>query len=359
VVAIVAASEAFGGHGVGSESHAVILARARDIPVALAQPDLVRSVGSNDMVVVDTTSSPAAVWVSPEEGIIRDAQERREVWARTRAEEEARLTEPLAHLGIEIRVNIGSLHEHVPASAEGIGLVRTELVFSDHASAPSETEQYGVLRAIAARAGERPVVARLFDAGGDKPLPWLNAPRDSGARGIELLLMHPAVLDTQLRALARLVPHTDMRLLLPFVSDARELAMIRERGGRRLPLGAMIETPAAVERSDSIAAAADFLCIGTNDLFACVTGQRRVDTALRLDRRVLRMVERVVAAAHGHRREVCVCGEMAGDPHGARILVGLGVDALSVATVRFAGTKLSLRDVSIEDCQAVAREALT
>ncbi len=355
VVGIVASSEA--GEGIGCESHAVILARARDVPVALAQPE-VRSIASGDMMVVDTTASPASVWIAPDEAVVIDAHARREAWASMRADEEARVTEPLSHLGIEVRVNVGSLHEHVPASADGIGLVRTELVFSDHSSAPSEAEQYGALRAIAARAGDKPVVVRLFDAGGDKPLPWLGAPRGSDARGIELLLKHPEVLGRQLRALARLGAHADVRVLLPFVSAARELTLIRERSLRPLPVGAMIETPDAVEQSDSIAAAADFVCIGTNDLFAMVTGRRRADTSMSLDRRVLRMVERVVAAARSRGREVCVCGEMAGDPHGSRVLVGLGVGALSVATARFAKAKLSLRDVSIEDCRAVAHEAL-
>ena len=219
VVGIVASSEA--GEGIGSESHAVILARARDIPVALAQPDVVRSIASGDMMVVDTTASPASVWIAPDEAVVLDAHARREAWARLRAEEEARVTEPLSHLGIAVRVNVGSLHEHVPASADGIGLVRTELLFSDHSSAPSEAEQYGALRAIAARAGDKPVVVRLFDAGGDKPLPWLGAPRGSDARGIELLLKHPEVLGRQLRALARLGAHADVRVLLPFVSGAR------------------------------------------------------------------------------------------------------------------------------------------
>jgi phosphoenolpyruvate-protein kinase (PTS system EI component) len=120
----------------------------------------------------------------------------------------------------------------------------------------------------------------------------------------------------------------------------------------------MIETPEAVARCESIAAASDFICIGTNDLFAIVTGRSRVDTPLSPDRRVLRMIQRVVDAARAHRREVSVCGEMASDPNGARILVGLGVQVLSVATGRFAKTKLSLRDVSLEDCRDVAREAL-
>jgi phosphoenolpyruvate-protein kinase (PTS system EI component) len=120
----------------------------------------------------------------------------------------------------------------------------------------------------------------------------------------------------------------------------------------------MVETPGAVSHADAIAAAADFVCIGTNDLSAIVTGGRRNDSVLEPDGRVLRMVERVTLAAHARGRQVTVCGELAGDAHAARILVGLGVDAISVAPPRFTKVKLALRDLSIDDCRSVAREAL-
>jgi phosphoenolpyruvate-protein kinase (PTS system EI component) len=138
---------------------------------------------------------------------------------------------------------------------------------------------------------------------------------------------------------------------------ADDVERIRVLTHETLAVGAMIETPAAVNQIDEVAAAADFICIGTNDLFAMVTGQDRKDTQS-LDTRALRMIERVVAVAHTRGRKVSVCGEMAGDGHGARILVGLGVDAISVATARFAKVKLALRDVTIDDCRGVAREAL-
>jgi multiphosphoryl transfer protein len=357
VIGIVAVAED-DAQRTGLASHAVILARSRDIPVVFVRADVARAIRDDDVVVFDTTVAPASLFVSPTDAVARDAHARRDAWVRSRLEDETKVTEPLTHLGVEIRVNIGSLHEYVPMSAQGIGLVRTELVFSNHERTPSEAEQYGALRAIARRAGDWPVVARLFDAGADKDLPWLRAPPGSGARGIALLTMYPDLLDAQLRALQRVAARADVRVLLPFVSDASEVEGIRERSGGRLPVGAMIETPEAVTRAEAIAAASDFVCVGTNDLFAIVTGQGRVDTALSPDRRVLRMVDHVVAVSHARGRQVCVCGELAGDPHGARVLVGLGVDALSVATGRFTKTKLSLRDVSVDDCRDIAREAV-
>jgi multiphosphoryl transfer protein len=360
VVAIVAAAKDAEQRGIGATSHAAILARGRDIPLALLPPDVVVTIHDDDRMVVDTTVSPADVCVTPTDALVSEAHARHEAWMLARAQEEAKLSEPLEHLGVDLFVNIGSLHERVPASADGIGLVRTELVFFDRASAPSEAEQFGALRAIAARLGGKPFVVRLLDAGGDKPLPWLGTPAGSpGARGVELLFSQPALLDTQLRAIVRAAERADIRVLLPLVTCAGDVERIRERSRGRVPVGAMIETPSAVDQIDSIADVSDFISIGTNDLFASVTGRCGADSTLSLDARALRMIARVVEGAHAHGRRVTVCGEIAGDPHSARILVGIGVDALSVAAVRLAKVKLSLRDVSVDDCRAVAREAVT
>lgn len=343
----------------GRASHAAILARSRDIPLVLIGPEIVRAVRNDDTVVLDTTTTHGSVWLAPVAATLLAAQCRREAWMRTRVEEEASVVAPLNRLGIEVHVNVSSLHEHIPAAAEGIGLLRTEIVFSHRLNEPSEAEQVGILRALSARVGGAPVVVRLFDAGGDKPLPWLRPPPGSEARGIELLLRHPAVLDTQLRAITRAAQEgADIRALLPLVRSAKEIDYVRTRAGGKVSVGAMVETPDAVDRIGEIASAADFVSIGTNDLFAIVTGHGRVDSALSPDRRVLSMIESVLTAAHARGRKVSVCGEMAGDAHGARILVGLGIDALSVATGRFAKAKLSLRELSLHDCREVARETM-
>jgi len=358
VVGIVAASDGTAQSGGEYTSHAVILARGRNIPLAFVTPSVVRAIVNDDTVVLDTTGGAASLWVMPDESVLAEAQKRHEEWTVGRAQEEARVAAPLAHLGLEVHVNIGSVYERIPASTEGIGLLRTELVFSGHTRAPSEMEQLAALRAIAALVGSAPVVVRLFDAGGDKPLAWLQAPAASPlARGVELLFMHPGLLDAQLRAIVRVAEHATVRVLLPLIRSADDVERIRVLSRGTLAVGAMIETPAAVDQIEEVAATADFICIGTNDLFAMVTGQDRKDTQS-LDARALRMIERVVAVAHTRGRKVSVCGEMAGDGHGARILVGLGVDAISVATARFAKVKLALRDVTIDDCRGVAREAL-
>jgi phosphoenolpyruvate-protein kinase (PTS system EI component) len=344
----------------GFMSHAVILARGRDIPLAFVHGEVVSGVMDDDLLVMDTTSPGAALWIAPDEPLLALCHRKREAWTLARAKDDASVVASLGHLGLEVHVNINSLYERVPDSADGIGLLRTELLFSGHASAPSEREQVDALRRIASPLGKTPMVARLFDAGGDKPLRWLPAPEGHpGARGIELLLLHPGLLDAQLRVMGQIADHVDVRVLLPLVNSPGDVEQVRARTARKLPVGAMIETAGAVEQVEAIAAVSDFLCIGTNDLFAAVTGKSRTDSVLSLDPRVLRMIERVTQAGHARALKVSVCGEMAGDPRSARILVGLGVDAISVATVRFGKVKISLRDVTRADCEAVAREALS
>jgi phosphoenolpyruvate-protein kinase (PTS system EI component) len=359
VVGIVAASDTSARPGLATASHAAILARERAIPLVFVQSDVIRAIGNDDLVLLDTATAPATVWVSPDEDLVREARTRKEGLVRARAQEEKAAAAPLSHLAFEVHVNVGSLHERVPASADGIGLVRTELIFSDHAGAPSEAEQFGALRAIAADVGPRPIVVRLFDAGGDKALPWLRAPAGAaGARGMELLSIHPEVLLTQLRAIVRAARHSDLRILLPLVARASDVQRIRAQIDGVLPVGAMIETPEAVARIGEIAAAADFVCIGTNDLAAFVSGYDRTDPRSGAGDHVLPLIERVIGGCHAHKRRASVCGEIAGDPRYARILVGLGADGVSVSLACFAKVKRSLHDVSIEGCRSAAREAL-
>ena len=359
VVGIVAASDDPQASSGLSTSHAAILARGRDIPLAFLPARELAEIVDDATVVVNTLEGAASVSVvsRPEEQ--EEAQAQRREWMDARAHEEAAVSDPLVHLGVDVFANVGSLHERVPASADGIGLVRTELVFSDHVREPSEAEQFGALCAIAAHAPRSHVVVRLFDAGGDKPIGWLATPEgNESARGIALLLLHPRVLDRQLRALVRAADHFDVRVLVPFVRAAADVTDVRARLSGRLPVGALVETPEAVERIDEIASAADFVSIGTNDLSAIVAGSDRASARSSLDPRVLRLVEQVVVASRARSRPVTVCGELAGDPLGVRVLAGLGVQAVSVAPARVAPVKLSLRNASREDCLAIAREAM-
>jgi phosphotransferase system HPr (HPr) family protein len=339
-------------------SHAAILARGRELPLAMVPGYVVEGIAEGEVVVLDTTLEPARVWCRPGEALIADARARR----RGRVEAGAELARAIAavstRLGTAVLVNVGSLHDRVPEGVAGVGLLRTELLFAGRSSAPGEADQAAAILSVAraARGGE--VTARLWDAGGDKPLAWLPS-RDPTARGVALLLDHPSVLATQLAAMARAAERARVRVLVPMTRDAAEVDAVR-RGlaslgpsGAGVLVGAMIETPGAAEDAASIARAADFVCLGTNDLAALVLGTERTDAAQALDPRVLRLIRGVVGVTRALGKKVTVCGEIAADPLGARIMVGLGVHALSVAPPRLQGTVRALEGVSFEDCRAV------
>jgi len=356
VVGVIAAIEDETKLSAGTTSHAAILARGRNLPLAYVPSHVAFGVIDETLVVLDTTASPARIWHGPSETLIAEARARRSELARVRSEAEVRAAAPLA-LGTQVRVNVGSLHDAVPVSADGIGLVRTELLFADRAMVPGEDDQAACYSAVAQKT-RGPVYVRLFDAGGDKTLRFLPPPvGDPGARGAVLLLAHPTVLSTQLRAIGR--TPGEVRAFIPLVRNAADVEAVRALSPPGLPIGAMIETPEAAEHIDEIAAVADFICIGTNDLACETLGVSREQGPNALDPRVLAHVRHTVEGAHAHGRKVTVCGEIAADPIGGRVLVGLGVDALSVAPARFAATKLGLAEATLEDCRLLAARALS
>lgn len=346
VVGVIAASEELAG----TTSHAAILARGRGLPLAYVPSHVALAIEDGVLVVLDTTDEQARIWASPGEDLVADARRRREAIRQAERQAAHAARDPLAL--VAVRSNIGSVREEVPDGAEGIGLLRTELVFADRIGAPTEDEQVAAYGAIA-RKTSGPVHIRLFDAGGDKPLPFL-VEGARATRGVELLRANEAVLATQLRAIARM----NGRVLIPLVRDAEDVQAIRALAPPGTIVGAMIETPEAAEGIDAIAAASDFICIGTNDLASETLGVSREQAPNPLDPRVLRHIQRTVEGAHAHGRKVTVCGEVAGDLRGARILIGLGVDALSVAPKRFAALKLGLAATNRDDCAAAARAAL-
>jgi phosphoenolpyruvate-protein kinase (PTS system EI component) len=342
----------------GRTSHAAILARGRGLPIAYVSRRDLASIADAAWLVIDAgdDEGTAHVWVDPGEDLLASARRRHVEDARARLGNGVP-PEPLAHLGVDVRVNVASPNDEIPAAADGIGLVRTELMFAERLTAPSESEQLGALLLIGAKARGRPVVVRLFDAGGDKPLAWLGSTTDP-SRGIGRLLLHPHVLATQLRALARAREHADIRVLLPFVRSADEVNVVRSRAAATLPLGAMVESPDAVDAIDLIASAADFVSVGTNDLTATVLGLDRTMEAPLADPRVLLLVRRAIAGAQAQGRKVTICGEMAGDDRGARISVGLGADALSVAPSRLVAVRAELGRATRDGCRAEAQAAI-
>jgi phosphoenolpyruvate-protein kinase (PTS system EI component) len=286
---------------------------------------------------------------------------------------------------IELLANASSVAEArlaVAGGAEGIGLLRTEFLLAALGpDASDEDALTGAYGAIFEEMGERPIIVRAMDAGGDKPLPFLDFEREGnpflGWRGIRILLDRPDVFAAQTRAVLRAAARhgSDLRLMFPMVSGVEELMAARRlvehiRSEERvelahpLQIGVMIEVPSAALMVDLLAHEADFVSLGTNDLLqyalACDRGNPRVGHLCRLAHpAILRLIDTAVRAAHAGGRSVGVCGEAAGDSGSMELLVGLGVDELSVGAARIPAIRERLSALDYTALKPLAAEALT
>jgi phosphoenolpyruvate-protein phosphotransferase len=287
---------------------------------------------------------------------------------------------PAGDVTIAVTANVGSVLEAeaaVRAGAVGIGLVRTELLFLGRRTSPSVAEQRNLYARIREAMGGRPVVFRTLDVGGDKPVAWQTDRPEAnpalGVRGVRLGLARPGLLDDQLRALVGSAAGGELRIMLPMVATVEEVVAVRARleavtaeadhPPSTVLLGVMIEVPAAALVADGLAEVADFFSIGTNDLVQYTLAADRINPALAelatpLQPAVLRLIAGVVTAARVHGRHVAVCGEAAADPEMIPLLVGLGVDELSVAPSSVGAVAEQLAPLRVADCGALARAAL-
>jgi phosphoenolpyruvate-protein kinase (PTS system EI component) len=287
------------------------------------------------------------------------ARERRALPAATR---DGRRVRVLANL-----VSPAEAAVALDTGAEGAGLIRTELVFLDSPQWPDEAAHRAALQPLLATLAGLTATVRVLDFGGDKVPPFL---RGVGERGIELLLAHPDALAAQLRGTIAAAGAADLRLLLPLVSASEQVRAVRELatdaaaavGARGAPpLGAMIELPEAAEHADEIAAEADFLSIGTNDLTAATLGVDRFSAghAPAHDPHVLALIAKTVKAAGAAGLPVEVCGEAASDPVSVPLLIGLGADELSVGAARVGTVRSWVRELSYADAAGLAARALS
>jgi phosphocarrier protein FPr len=264
----------------------------------------------------------------------------------------------------------------VDAGAEGVGLFRTEFLFLGRAAAPDEEEQYQVYRDAALALGGRTLLIRTLDIGGDKPLPYLDMGSEAnpflGLRGLRFCLAHRELFMRQLRAIARAAAEHPIRVMFPMVTtleEWREARALWDEAARPFPaaaraeIGLMLEVPSAALLAPHLAKEAHFFSLGTNDLtqylFAAERGNATVaHLADSLHPALLQTVARVVEAAHARGRWVGVCGELAGEVLAAPLLVGLGVDELSMSAPAIASVKQALRTCHAGDARALAQRAL-
>ena len=366
-------------HGTAT-AHAAILARAFGIPAAVGLGPSVLAIGEGTPVLLD--GDEGTVMVAPSDEVADGARRRRELALERRRTARSHAAEPAVMRDgttIEVGANLGGADEAasvVELGADGVGLLRTEFLFLDRLEIPGEEEQADTLARIAEALGGRPLIVRTLDVGADKPLPALPmAPEQNpflGRRGIRLSLEHPDLLATQLRAVVRVAARHPLKVMFPMVATIDELeagraavAEARRATGVDPPLevGIMVEVPSAAVEARQLAASADFFSIGTNDLtqytMAAERGNEHVGQLLSGPQpAVLRLIRATVDGAVAHGRWVGVCGELAGDPAAAVLLVGLGVTELSMAAPLVAEVKQALRSVALADAAEAARRAL-
>ena len=364
----------------GATSHVAILAAAMGVPALVAIGPAVRQIADATPLIIDADAG--LLHVDPgEDRLVATRRQLALRAAQRAAEREAAQQDCYMADGrrIEVYANVGSLAEAQAAArngAEGCGLLRTEFLFLERETPPSEAEQQAEYQQLAEALGGKPLTVRTLDIGGDKPIPYLPMPAEEnpalGLRGVRTSLWRPDLLRQQLRAILGVRPYGQCRILLPMITDVAEIravrAMVEEaRGeiGRHDPIevGVMIETPASALQAESIAVEADFFSIGTNDLtqYTLAMDRGHPELAARLDAlhpAVLRLIARTAQAAQAHGRMTAVCGGLASDPVAAPILIGLGVQELSAVPSVIPRLKAITRKLTLAGCAEIARQAL-
>jgi phosphoenolpyruvate-protein kinase (PTS system EI component) len=355
----------------GPTAHAAIVARSLGVPMVTGLDEAAREIAAGTVLVIDGASGTMIAAPSPERAELARREMSAKLTARRRAHEMR--SEPAVTTDgtrIVVLVNVATREElevGLRAGAEGIGLLRTELSFLEAAGWPREQQHTEMLEPILERLDTGDAVIRVLDFGADKAPPFL---RDVRERGIALLLARPEAFAAQLRAILLSAQRHDVRVLLPMVQSAEQVVRTRallETAGRsleigRIPsLGSMIETPEAARDADAIARSSDFLSIGTNDLTASTLDADRFadNMACAHHPLVLRSIASSVAAAHDAGIPIEVCGEAASDPIMLPLLLGLGIDELSVGAARVGVVREWIRRLSAAEVAGLAHSALT
>jgi phosphoenolpyruvate-protein kinase (PTS system EI component) len=347
----------------GATAHAAIVARSLGLPLVCGAGSELLDVEEGEPLVVDGDAGSVVLAPSAERVEEAEAARRRRAQLRERAARERELPSTTSD-GRTITVLVNAAGEAeaaagLEAGAAGIGLLRTELAFLEAPAWPSAQEHVAALRPVLDRVRGGSATVRVLDFGGDKTPPFLHGERE---RGIALLLRHPHALEVQLGAILEAAEDVRLRVMLPMVTGAADLQTVRGLLGERegVQLGAMIETREAAVASPEIAAVSDFLSIGTNDLTHSALGSDRFapGEAVAHHPQVLALIARTVDAARDAGVPVEVCGEAASDPVTFPLLVGLGVDELSVGASRVGAVRAWTRALEYEDARRTARAAL-
>jgi len=363
----------------GATSHVAILARSLGIPAVCGIEEAALLIADGTLVVLD--GSQGILRAHPSESQVAEAREQMTQIAAKREADKILAIKPAVTLDgrlIKVAANIRNLEdarEALQLGGDGVGLLRSEFLFHERSVAPTYEEQAAEYVAVARALGpDRELVIRTLDVGGDKPLAYLPLPREDnpflGMRGIRVSLERPDMLRIQLRAMLAAADATQLHVMFPMVATIDELraakTILAEESaatGKQAKVGVMIEVPSAAIMAEVFAREADFFSVGTNDLTQYTLAMDRGHPKLAkradgLDPSVLRMISLAVEGAHKHGKWVGVCGGLASDVTAVPVLIGLGVDELSVSVPAIPSVKALVQRLSLDECRNLAGEAL-
>lgn len=369
----------------GRTSHTSIMARSLELPAIVGTGNVTQSVVNGDFLILDALNNQVYVNPTPEKIEELKAQQSQYVLEKT---ELAKLKDlPAITLDghqVEVCANIGTVRDVAGAErngAEGVGLYRTEFLFMDRDSLPSEEEQFQAYKAVAESLTTGSIIVRTMDIGGDKDLPYMNLPKEDnpflGWRAIRIGLDRKEMLHAQLRAILRASSFGKLRIMYPMIISVEEVrqlktelellkTQLRAEGkafDESIEVGVMVETPAAATIARHLAKEVDFFSIGTNDLTQYTLAVDRGNELIShlynpMSPAVLTLIKQVIDASHAEGKWTGMCGELAGDERATLLLLGMGLDEFSMSAISIPRIKKIIRNTNFGDAKALAEEAL-
>ena len=369
----------------GKTAHSSIMARSLELPAVVGVGAILEKLEDNQIIIVDAVKGE--VLVDPNEETIKEYQAKRENFLKEKEElKKLKDKEAISKDGIKVDVwgNIGSpndLKGIISNGGFGIGLYRTEFLFMEKDSFPTEEEQFEAYKVVAEAMNGYPVTIRTMDIGGDKSLPYMELPQEEnpflGWRAIRVCLDRQEILRTQFKALLRASKYGQIKIMLPMIMDIEEVrkakkifeeckAELREKGiefDKKIMLGIMVETPAVAFRAKSFAKECDFFSIGTNDLTQYTLAVDRGNEMIAnlydtYNPAVLQAIKMLIDGAHDGGIKISMCGEFAGDENAVALLFGMGLDAFSMSGISIPRVKRVMSKLNKKDCEALVEKIL-
>jgi len=369
----------------GRTSHTSIMARSLELPAIVGTSDVTKQVKNDDYLILDAVNNK--IYVNPTADVIDQLKAEQNQYV-TEKNDLAKLKDlPAITLDghqVEVCANIGTVRDVAGAErngAEGVGLYRTEFLFMDRDSLPTEDEQFQAYKAVAEAMGSQAVIVRTMDIGGDKDLPYMNLPKEEnpflGWRAIRIAMDRREILHAQLRAILRASAFGKLRIMFPMIISVEEVrdlkgeietlkAQLREESkafDETIEVGVMVETPAAAVIAHHLAKEVDFFSIGTNDLTQYTLAVDRGNELIShlynpMSPSVLGLIKQVIDASHAEGKWTGMCGELAGDERATLLLLGMGLDEFSMSAISIPRIKKIIRNTNFEDVKALAAQAL-